>query len=103
MDYYLIMGMVAACLIVFIGVYAQMKKSYKEDVEQLQDLNENIIKLNLNFESMLARDIERDAKIKETRKEMFEIKDRVVETEHELANHESRIRGLEYNQRNGKQ
>lgn len=95
MDYYLIAGMVAVCLIAFYGFNQSLKKSYKEDFKQFEKLNENIIKLNLNFEHMLELDKSRDEKIKDTRTEMFNIKDQVKENEHILANHETRILSLE--------
>lgn len=106
MNYYEIMGMVAACFTVLIGVilsiYNHSQKGAKEQLEATKKrmevsnkLNESIITLNLNFEHMLENDRRRDVMLKEHEESLKIIEDRVHETEHQLSNHETRLKSLE--------
>ena len=106
MDYYTIIGMVASALIAVVSFYATQKKAMKDDMrkeaeaheksaKELQALNENIIKLNVNFENMLQNDQVRDKRIEKHGKEIDDIIDRQRDNEHILANHEGRIKSLE--------
>ena len=106
MDYYTIIGMVASALIAVVSFYATQKRAMKDDMQkeaeaheksakELQALNENIIKLNVNFENMLQNDQVRDKRIEKHGKEIDDIIERQRDNEHILANHEGRIKSLE--------
>lgn len=102
MEYYAIVGMVVICLIALFGFNVSLKKSYKEDVQQFQSLNENIIKLNANFEHMLASDKVRDdrigkhgSEIDKLAKDQDNLHFRVGNLEKVADRHEQRISNLE--------
>lgn len=106
MDYYTILGYIASALIAVVAFYSTQKKSMKDDMRkeaeahdrsarELQALNENIIKLNVNFENMLQNDLVRDKRIEKHGKEIDDIVERQRDNEHILANHEGRIKSLE--------
>lgn len=106
MDYYTILGYIASALIAVVAFYSTQKKSMKDDMrkeaeaheksaKEMQTLNENIIKLNVNFENMLENDKVRDLRISTHGKEIDKIIERQRDNEHELANHETRILSLE--------
>lgn len=106
MDYYLILGMVAAALIAISGFVWSIKKSTKEELETFQSLNLNIAKLNQNFEYMKEADQNRDKRIdkhgkeidelkEQHRKELDAVKDQQKINEKILDRHELRIGNLE--------
>lgn len=111
MDYYTILGMVAAALTAVVAFYTTQKRSIKEDVrkeaeayernaKQMQNLNENIIKLNVNFENMMRSDEVRDTRINEHGKEIDKLDYDIHDIKNELSNHESRILSLEGRRKN---
>ena len=112
MDYYAVIGMVASALIAVASFYLTQKRAMKDDMRketeahdrsarELQALNENIIKLNVNFENMLQSDQIRDKRIEKHGKEIDDIIDRQRNNEHILANHEGRIKSLEITREKG--
>ena len=95
MDYYLILGMVAAALIAISAFIWSIKKNTKEELSTFQDLNLNIAKLNQNFEYMKEADQTRDKRIEKHGKEIDAIKDQQQINEKILDRHELRIGNLE--------
>jgi hypothetical protein len=94
-EYYVIVGMVAVAFVLLFGFISSFKKSIEEEKKPIQELNNSIIRLNINFENMLANDKTRDERIGNHGKEIDKLENRVLETEHELSNHEGRIQSLE--------
>lgn len=95
MDYYTIVGMVVAAMILVFGAMATQKKSTKEEVKEIENLNYNIIKLNASIEHMIELDQVRDRRITKHGEELDAVKKRQTENEFTLQDHESRIKGLE--------
>lgn len=106
MDYYTILGMVAAALTAVAAFYTTQKRSIKDDVrkeaeayeknaKEMQNLNENIIKLNVNFENMMKSDEVRDSRIAVHGKEIDKHEYDIHDMKNELSNHESRLLSLE--------
>lgn len=95
MDYYVIVGMVAVAFIALFGFLNSFKKSIEDEKKPMQELNDTIIRLNVNFENMLESDKIRDARIRNHGKEIDILHDKVRDNEHELKNHEGRIKSLE--------
>lgn len=89
--------MVAIALIAFLSFGMSAKKTYKDEYKEMQALNENIVKLNMNFEHMLENDKIRDKRIEKHGAEIDQTKDRVSEVEHMQKNHETRLQALERN------
>lgn len=78
------------------------KRNSKEQIEMalnsqrdMQKLTSSIEKLNMNFESMLEADKQRDERIKKHGSEIDMQRDKRIENEKQLANHETRIKALE--------
>lgn len=94
-EYYLIFGLVFACLIVILGFMSSIKKSVMEEKQPIQELNITITRLNANFENMLANDIVRDNRISKHGEEIDRLENKLYDTNHIVANHESRIQSLE--------
>lgn len=88
MNYYAVAGMVAIALIAMIGFYASIKKTLNDERKPMEDLNVNIVKLNSNFEHMLAQDKVRDKRIEKHGEQIDNL-------EKEVNLHETRITVLE--------
>ena len=102
MEYYAIVGMVVICLIALYGFKASMTKSTKEDIQQVQRLNENIIKLDSKLDNMLERDKIRDNRIGKHGEQIDELRnnqrvafERLANAEKQIDRHENRIAKLE--------
>lgn len=95
MDYYQIVGLVAIALITIIGFFVSIKKSLNDDRKPIEDLNESIVRLNTNFENMLANDKIRDTRITKHGEEIDQIIETQRQNEKTLSNHELRITNLE--------
>ena len=95
MDYYAIVGMVVIAFIALFGFLHSFKKSIEDEKKPMQELNNSIIRLNVNFGNMLKNDQIRDNRIRIHGKEIDELDDRLNEVEHEQSNHETRISSLE--------
>lgn len=95
MDYQTILGMVVTAVIALVGCYAAIKKNISDERKPMEDLNNNITKLNLNFEHMLQQDGVRDKRIEKHGQEIDEIREQQNENEKILGNHETRISYLE--------
>lgn len=106
MDYYTIIGMVSAALIAVVAFYTTQKRSIKEDVrkeaeayeknaKEMQSLNENIIKLNVNFENMMKSDEIRDNRIAIHGKEIDDLKEKQRKNERIMDLHELRLGTIE--------
>lgn len=106
MDYYTILGMVAAALIAVVAFYTTQKRSIKDDVrkeaeayeksaKEMQNLNENIIKLNVNFENMMKNDEIRDTRIKNHGQEIDILKEKQSKAEKIIDLHELRLETIE--------
>lgn len=95
MDYYQIVGLVAIALITIIGFFISIKKSLNDDRKPIEDLNESIVRLNTNFENMLANDKIRDTRITKHGEEIDQIIETQRQNEKTLSNHELRITNLE--------
>ncbi len=95
MDYYQIVGLVAIALIAITGFFISIKKSLNDDRKPIEDLNESIVRLNTNFENMLANDKIRDTRITKHGEEIDEIIEKQRDNEKQLLKHELRIGNLE--------
>lgn len=95
MDYYAIIGMVVAAMILVFGAMSTQKKSTKEEVKEIEQLNYNIIKLNSSIEHMIELDRVRDNRITKHGLELDEVKKQQTQNELTLQDHESRLKGLE--------
>lgn len=95
MDYYQIVGLVAIALIAITGFFISIKKSLNDDRKPIEDLNESIVRLNTNFENMLANDKIRDTRITKHGEEIDQIIETQRQNEKTLSNHELRITNLE--------
>ena len=95
MDYYAIVGMVVIAFIALFGFLHSFKKSTEDEKKPMQELNNSIIRLNVNFENMLKNDQIRDNRIRIHGKEIDELDDRLNEVEHEQSNPETSISSLE--------
>lgn len=95
MDYYTIVGMVVVALIAFFGSYASVKKNVVDDRKPIEDLNNSITELNINFKHMLQSDDIRDKRIEKHGMEIDEIKEKQQINEKLLDRHEQRIGMLE--------
>lgn len=91
MDYQTILGMVVTAVLALFT----FKKNISEERKPMEDLNNNITKLNLNFEHMLEQDGVRDKRIEKHGQEIDEIREQQNENEKILGNHETRISYLE--------
>lgn len=95
MEYYTIVGMVLVAIIAIFSFYVTIKKSVKEELGSLDELNINVVRLNSNFEHMLERDGIRDKRIDKHGKEVDELKENMQSVDKALIRHEYRISQLE--------
>lgn len=95
MDYYQVVGLVVVALIAIIGFFISIKKSLNDEKKPIEDLNVNIVRLNTNFENMLANDKIRDDRITKHGEEIDEINEKQRDNEKQLLKHELRIGNLE--------
>lgn len=95
MDYYEILGLVFAAFVVIVGFVVSIKKSVNDNKKPLDELNENIIKLNTNFENMIKNDAVRDKRIEKHGMEIDGIIEKQRENEKTLSNHEIRLGAVE--------
>lgn len=95
MEYYQIVGLVVIALIAIIGFFISIKKSLNDERKPIEDLNQNIVRLNANFENMLENDKIRDKRINKHGEEIDEIIEKQRENEKQLVRHELRIGSLE--------
>ncbi|MCR0403714.1 hypothetical protein MKC49_04335 [[Clostridium] innocuum] len=72
-------------------------------IAPIMKLNASIVKLNANFENMLEHDKIRDNRINKHGQEIDELGERLHDAEHELSNHETRIKSLETTRNGGKE
>ena len=95
MEYYTIIGLVVAAVIVIFGFLVSFKNGIKNELKPMEELNLSITKLNLNFEHMMESDDVRDKRISKHGEQIDEIKEQQKENEKVLGNHEQRIKFLE--------
>ena len=95
MDYYAVLGLMFAALVAIVGFFISIKKTINDERKPIEDLNENIVRLNANFDNMMRSDEIRDVRITKHGEQI----DRVIETQRQnektLSNHELRIKNLE--------
>lgn len=95
MDYYAVLGLMFAALVAIVGFFISIKKTINDEQKPIEDLNENIVRLNANFDNMMRNDEIRDVRITKHGEQI----DRVIETQRQnektLSNHELRIKNLE--------
>lgn len=95
MDYYAVLGLMFAALVAIVGFFISIKKTINDERKPIEDLNENIVRLNANFDNMMRNDEIRDVRITKHGEQI----DRVIETQRQnektLSNHELRIKNLE--------
>lgn len=95
MDYYAVLGLMFAALVAIVGFFISIKKTINDERKPIEDLNENIVRLNANFDNMMRNDEIRDLRITKHGEQI----DRVIETQRQnektLSNHELRIKNLE--------
>lgn len=95
MDTNAIIGAVILGLVSICGFLLSWRKTIKDDLKPLQDLNANMIELNANFKNMLENDKIRDERITKHGREIEEVKDQQQKNEKILDRHELRISSLE--------
>ena len=95
MDYYGIVGMVVAAIILVGGFYYTVSKNAREEAKPMQELNENLIKLNTNFQNMMEQDKVRDKRLETHGKEIDKMREQQRTNEKILDLHELRIGSLE--------
>ena len=95
MDYYAVLGMVIVGLGAIYTIYKSVVKEAEARQKPLHDLNLNIVKLSNSIDKMHENDMVRDKRIEKHGAEIDKLDDRMHEAEHELANHETRIKSLE--------
>lgn len=83
------MGMFIAAVIALIGLVTAI-------VTPMLKLNASIVSLNTTMQEVRKNDAKRDAAIQSNKEEINDLKFNVREHEHELANHETRIKSLEH-------
>lgn len=88
MEYYTILGVVVACLIAIIGVFATIKKTLKDEQKPMQDLNLNITRLTCAIENMQKDDGVRDDRIARHGNEIDEL-------QRQVTIHDGKIKSLE--------
>ena len=62
----------------YSALFLLLKKSIEEEKKPIQELNNSIIRLNINFENMLANDKIRDERIGNHGKEIDKLENRVL-------------------------
>lgn len=86
MSYEEVLGFVFIAFIAICGFFINVKKSLKEEKKPLDELNNNIIRLNANFENMLEADKIRDQRITKHGLELEKVSEDVHETKIKLDN-----------------
>lgn len=86
MSYEEVFGFTFIAFIAICGFFLNVKKSLKEEKKPLDDLNNNIIRLNTNFENMLESDKIRDQRITKHGLELEKVSEDVHETKIKLDN-----------------
>lgn len=99
MSEYTITGIIIGALISLGGFYLKIKadiqRDYKEKQEPINKLNVSITELTAEIRHMREDDEIANKRIEKHGKEIDELKDRAVERDKKLMNHESRINALE--------
>ena len=95
MDYYTIVGSVVVALIALSSVVLQLRKSAREDLQPIEDLNLNIVKLNANFEHMMKSDEIRDKRIEKHGVEIDRLVERQKDNEKTLLAHDIKLKNIE--------
>lgn len=102
MDYYMIVGMVLVAISVLFTFYLNVKKDLATDedrrtkeLEALNQLNINIVKLSSSIENMKEKDLVRDKRIDKHGEEIDEANKQIQENKVKLTDHETRIYQLE--------
>lgn len=95
MDYYTIVGLVVVALIALSSVVLQLRKSAREDLQPIEDLNLNIVKLNANFEHMMKSDEIRDKRIEKHGVEIDRLVERQKDNEKTLLAHDIKLKNIE--------
>lgn len=95
MDYYTIVGLVVVALIALSSVVIQLRKSAREDLQPIEDLNLNIVKLNANFEHMMKSDEIRDKRIEKHGVEIDRLVERQKDNEKTLLAHDIKLKNIE--------
>lgn len=95
MDYYTIVGLVVVALIALSSVVIQLRKSAREDMQPIEDLNLNIVKLNANFEHMMKSDEIRDKRIEKHGVEIDRLVERQKDNEKTLLAHDIKLKNIE--------
>lgn len=92
MDYYLIFGMVAVCFGAMVTFSKTIENKSKENIEPINQLNMNIVKLTASIDNMKERDLVRDKRLDKHGDEIDQLKMNVN-------NHDTRIKSLEERER----
>lgn len=95
MEYYTIAGMVLIVVIAIFSFYITIKKSVKNELGALDELNINVVRLNSNFEHMLERDEIRDKRMEKHGLEIDELKEKVQTADKAILKHELKIQQIE--------
>lgn len=91
MEYYTIFGMVVVALIAMVGVYYAVKTNTEKSMQVIHELNLSITKLTAAIENMQKEAQVTNKRLEKHGKEIDELKDKVIEAEHILSNHEARL------------
>lgn len=92
---YLVVGMMIPTLVSIVGVYFTVTENTKKSVEPLHKLELSITRLTTIVENNLKDGERREARITKHGKEIEDLKDGLNEANHELSNHETRIKSIE--------
>ena len=95
MDYYAVLGLMFAALVAIVGFFISIKKTIDDERKPIEDLNENIVRLNANFDNMMRSDEIRDVRITKHGDQIDKIIETQRQNEKTLSNHELRIKNLE--------
>lgn len=95
MDYYAVLGLMFAALVAIVGFFISIKKTIDDERKPIEDLNENIVRLNANFDNMMRNDEIRDVRITKHGEQIDKIIEAQRQNEKTLSNHELRIKNLE--------
>lgn len=95
MDYYAVLGLMFAALVAIVGFFISIKKTINDERKPIEDLNENIVRLNANFDNMMRSDEIRDVRITKHGEQIDKIIEAQRQNEKTLSNHELRIKNLE--------
>lgn len=95
MDYYMIMGMVVVAIIALYGVYAGIRNNSMKEQERYHQLEISFTKLTSAIENLHNLVENTTKRVGIHGEEIDSLKERIFEAEHELANHETRIKSVE--------